>query len=110
MRRRSVGSVGSARSVRSLLFSSALALGVIGCTDCEELFRLSYSADYDGGVFDGGAPLPIDGGYPDEVWLDAATCAAACDAETEHCALYYPEWPDTDTSTLVFHCYEPVCL
>ena len=88
----------------------ALALGAIGCSDCDWLNGLSYTRDYDGGIFDGGAPLPPDGGYPDDVWLDTPTCERACDATTEHCSLYYPEWPDTDTETLMFLCYEPICV
>jgi len=92
-----------------LACAALLALGFAGCSDCEHLNALSYTADYDGGIFDGGAPLPEDGGLPAEVWLDEATCKEACDSSTEHCSLVYTEWPDTDASALVFRCYEPIC-
>lgn len=110
------GSPGSARSVRPLLpaaFALALAafaLFAAACSDCEELWAFSGAVDYDGGIFDGGPPLPADGGYPDEVWLDEETCLEVCDGDADRCALYYPYWPDTDTGALVFLCYEPVCL
>jgi hypothetical protein len=101
--------VSHAAALSSLVCAALLALCLVACTDCEHLNALSYTADYDGGIFDGGAPLPVDGGLPSEVWLDEETCKEACDSATEHCSLLYTEWPDTDASTLVFRCYEPVC-
>jgi hypothetical protein len=93
----------------SAFLSVASAFGLVGCSDCEQLNALSAVLDYDGGVFDGGPPLPVDGGLPEEVWLDTPTCQAVCGSISEHCSLYYEEWPDTDADTLVFLCYEPVC-